>query len=1540
MAVETLYASSHLAGSVTTPNNALGAPNGTWTGDSNAVTSWTSRFAMDNASGGDGADGTATVTITARKGSNSGDPSISGVNIYENGTLLVAATLSSGDTITSTAGMSSVWTFDATLITSVTDLEVEVVTAAVGGSPSTRNAVAIDGIAAAMNIVAVSENFSGTATVTAVASSISSTGAKTGAGTAAAASSSSISSTGSNPNPPVTSSLYVEKFDGDVETAQITTGNTTFDGVAGTAGVFAAGGVEDLCAEASPSASQWNVTKTLTGWSGNKFFSRSFVKFNEAVTANAVIQVLQTSGGGNLAQLQLMTTGILRIRNVATAVGTAVTAITYGEWIRLEWDVDGDAGTQELRIYTGANVNGTTPDETLTGAYTNGAIGLTKYGTTVAITNTFWLDEIAIDDTATPGPLPTVPPGIAAASAASSIVVGGIGYDTATGLAFSEDFEGTPGASMDTGNTGFDIFKGTGLGTFESSPTPITGSTVAKWTYNGDTRRAKYDFASADIPVVHIRGYFMFGEMPSAQNRFFALETSETVDPPGEDLSGVAIRPDGKFRVQSVDGYDLANETATAWASTTEWVRLELKLDRPNDQITFRVFAGANVHGTVPDEELVISGVRPSSNGHPMIGVNVGTLNQLTQTVYSDAVAVSPVDWLGPAVTPEAFSGTASVLGTLSITETGSSVEAFSGTASTTPVASSISSTGAKTASGTAAASATSSGPTSTGTKIGSGSATVAPATSSVTDTGLKAGAGSTSTVVASSSVTSTGLKAGSGYVVVPGAASSVTSTGAKVGAGTASVTPAATSITSTGVAIRANAGTASVSAASSTATTGAKGSIGALSVSGSLSTSQSGSTAGSGTASASAASSVASTGAKRSLGASSVSGNLTVIETGVSEVYYALGFAYVTPAASSITSTGSKPAALSGTATVPPAASSVSSAGAKNTAGTATLPAITTSVSSNGTRHTGGGVTASASTSIASTGAKGGAGTVSSSATASLTATGIKSGAGSLGASNLGGTAAATGVKGGSGTATVASATSSATASGLAPGILFSEDYEGGSNGASITTGNTGFDIVINDPATFTDAYKMTGLLAGHYLATGVTIRTKNEFADASGLPLVFARGYYRFASYPSAVMRFATLETSPSSDPAGDDIVGLRMEANGRVRVKNGVAFDVSNQTADPIPLNEWVRMEFGWDESAGTYGTATLRIFKGANLHGLVPDVELAVPLIVAPTNPVTTLAVGVNNSVSVDYVLDSIEVNSVNWVGPIEIASGTASVSASGAVSVTGSRRVGGTASLAVTSSVSSTGAKTGLGTSSVSAASSISSTGLDSTPADAFSGTASVTGSSASSATGAKTVGGSAAASAASSISSTGIATGLGSGTIAISAAASASATGAKKSSGVTTLTPLVTAVSALGSKHGLGTASASGASSISSTGQAPLIPYSGTISLSGASAVSAQGAKVALGQAVATATVAISSSGATRRSGYVSASAVITGSSAGTKRGYGSALSISALTGASGIGLDPTMAGLIIPNPGVNVRNTRTSVTISAPGGAGFRRPS
>jgi len=97
---------------------------------------------------------------------------------------------------------------------------------------------------------------------------------------------------------------------------------------------------------------------------------------------------------------------------------------------------------------------------------------------------------------------------------------------------------------------------------------------------------------------------------------------------------------------------------------------------------------------------------------------------------------------------------------------------------------------------------------------------------------------------------------------------------------------------------------------------------------------------------------------------------------------------------------------------------------------------------------------------------------------------------------------------------------------------------------------------------------------------------------------------------------------------------------------------------------------------------------------------------------------------------------------------------------------------------------------------------------------------------------------------------------------------------------------------------------------------------------------------VALGQAVATATVAISSSGATRRSGYVSASAVITGSSAGTKRGYGSALSISALTGASGIGLDPTMAGLIIPNPGVNVRNTRTSVTISAPGGAGFRRPS
>src|SRR3990172_10761013 len=64
-ATETKWASSHLSGTCTNPNNALGTTNGTWAGDTNSNTNCTSDYAMENPSGS--LTGTQTINVVARK---------------------------------------------------------------------------------------------------------------------------------------------------------------------------------------------------------------------------------------------------------------------------------------------------------------------------------------------------------------------------------------------------------------------------------------------------------------------------------------------------------------------------------------------------------------------------------------------------------------------------------------------------------------------------------------------------------------------------------------------------------------------------------------------------------------------------------------------------------------------------------------------------------------------------------------------------------------------------------------------------------------------------------------------------------------------------------------------------------------------------------------------------------------------------------------------------------------------------------------------------------------------------------------------------------------------------------------------------------------------------------------------------------------------------------------------------------------------------------------------------------------------------------
>ncbi|RJQ14830.1 hypothetical protein C4553_00010 [Candidatus Parcubacteria bacterium] len=140
-ATETKWASSHITGDFDNPNNALGASDGVWAGALNVNDNDTSRWAMEDPSGA--ITSTQTINVLARKGSNSGTPTIA-INLYENGSLVQS--VASATNVTSTTGQTISGTFDASVITNPNDVEIEVVMVSAGGSPSARNSAQIDSI--------------------------------------------------------------------------------------------------------------------------------------------------------------------------------------------------------------------------------------------------------------------------------------------------------------------------------------------------------------------------------------------------------------------------------------------------------------------------------------------------------------------------------------------------------------------------------------------------------------------------------------------------------------------------------------------------------------------------------------------------------------------------------------------------------------------------------------------------------------------------------------------------------------------------------------------------------------------------------------------------------------------------------------------------------------------------------------------------------------------------------------------------------------------------------------------------------------------------------------------------------------------------------------------------------------------------------------------------------------------------------------------------------------------------------------------------
>lgn len=126
---------------------------------------------------------------------------------------------------------------------------------------------------------------------------------------------------------------------------------------------------------------------------------------------NADVIVCSASIGNTYrAQITIGTDGKLTNRWGTTAQGTTDSDIT-NQWIRCEWSVTSPAstvGAQTFNVFAGANLHTTTPTWSLSGSVVSGRFDRYRFGfiTAAGNVNTYKLDEVVIDDTTMPDPLP------------------------------------------------------------------------------------------------------------------------------------------------------------------------------------------------------------------------------------------------------------------------------------------------------------------------------------------------------------------------------------------------------------------------------------------------------------------------------------------------------------------------------------------------------------------------------------------------------------------------------------------------------------------------------------------------------------------------------------------------------------------------------------------------------------------------------------------------------------------------------------------------------------------------------------------------------------------------------------------------------------------------------------------------------------------------------------------------------------------------------------------------------------------------------
>lgn len=252
----------------------------------------------------------------------------------------------------------------------------------------------------------------------------------------------------------------------------LTTGLTGYDAMTGQDPVYDNTWASDgsLSAKYALAGNFSLQTKTIA--SATNTYWRRYLKIGIPSSSTAVVGVYDTNAV-ILGSVRILTTGKIQLRNAGfVSLDESTHTFVAGEEVRVEYHpIVG--GTSTVRLFWGANLNGATPDETLSG--TNGTAGTglitqVREGVVSSTTVTMYADSSEIDNADWPGPVAGGGPVILPASGTVAV------YGPTSGNATT-----VPAVEVETPSLTMMMFVGTQLDTNGASLLTSAG----RWSWLG-----------------------------------------------------------------------------------------------------------------------------------------------------------------------------------------------------------------------------------------------------------------------------------------------------------------------------------------------------------------------------------------------------------------------------------------------------------------------------------------------------------------------------------------------------------------------------------------------------------------------------------------------------------------------------------------------------------------------------------------------------------------------------------------------------------------------------------------------------------------------------------------------------------------------------------------------------------------------------------------------------------------------------------------------------------------------------------------------